>query len=165
MSTTLLLSAIDDSQFLVQVWDSVVSSLPRSKSYSSNNSSFEIQAYEAIFGTAIEIRKQEESNIRDRIDVVTQIMKKYSIVPFEIQEKMRQYKNKVTEMLEKVAAYRHILVELLEDDESMALMNLSVLKERPQWYRPPLCAELMETHEDMEVRVSWNIYSPSLPSR
>lgn len=107
---------------------------PRPRSYASN-SSFEIQAYEAIFGTAIEIRKQEESNIRDRIDVVTQIMKKYSIVPFEVQEKMRQYKNKVTEMLEKVGACRHILVELLEDDESMALMNLSVLKEHPQFYR------------------------------
>ena len=96
---------------------------------------FEIQAYEAIFGTAIEVRKQEEEDIRGRIDRITQIMKKYSIVPFEIQEKMRQYKNKVSEMLEKMKAYQTILSELLDDDESMALMSLSLLQENPHYYK------------------------------
>ena len=100
-----------------------------------SKSTFEYRAYEAIFGTAIEIRKQEEESIRDKVDTVTRIMKKYSIVPFEVQEKMRQYKNRVSEMLEKVGAYRHILNELLECDESMALMNLSLLRDKPELYR------------------------------
>ena len=100
-----------------------------------SKNSFEYRAYEAVFGTAIEIRKQEEESIRGKIDVITRIMKKYSIVPFEVQEKMRRYKNRVSEMLEKVAVYRRILNELLESDESMALMNLTLLRDKPELYR------------------------------
>mmetsp|Transcript_20599 Transcript_20599/g.29552 ORF Transcript_20599/g.29552 Transcript_20599/m.29552 type:complete len:560 (-) Transcript_20599:55-1734(-) len=113
--------------------------------------SFEMQAYEAIFGTVIEILKQEEGVLRDRIISISAILRKYSIVPVEIQEKFRQYKYEVSEQLERAQAHKQIIEELMEEDEEMALMNLSALKAKPQLYKSPLSPEILETHEEVEA--------------
>lgn len=39
----------------------------------------------------------------------------------------------------------------MDDDELMALMNLSLLRDKPNLYHPPLSAEILGTHEDIEV--------------
>ena len=132
---------------------------------------FEMQAYEAIFGTVIEIQKLQLSDLDARIKKVSKILRKYSIVPVEIQEKVQQFKQRVSEMIERAKAHKHILEELLEADDELALLALSLLKEKPQLYRYdsmkglpaynycllyfansiPLSQEILRKHEEGEV--------------
>lgn len=112
---------------------------------------FEMRAYEAIFGSVVEILKQEEKILRDKIDGVVAILSKYSIIPIKVQDKVRQYKHEVTEKVERVKAHKNVIQDIMDDDELMALMNLSLLRDKPNLYHPPLSAEILGTHEDIEV--------------
>lgn len=96
---------------------------------------FEMQAYEAIFGTVVEILKLQLVDLDDRIRKVSSLLRKYSIVPVEVQEKFEQFKQKVSEMIERVRAHKRILEELLEEDDLLPLMALSLLKEKPYLYK------------------------------
>lgn len=112
---------------------------------------FEMRAYEAIFGTVVEILKQEEKLLREKIDGIVSILNKYSIVPVKVQDKVRQYKHEVTEKLQRVQAHLNVIQDIMDDDEQMALMNLTLLRDKPTLYRPPLSAEILGTHEEIEV--------------
>jgi hypothetical protein len=125
-----------------------------SSSSSSAPPPFEMRAYEAIFGTVVEILKQEEKNLREKIDQIVSILNKYSIVPVKVQDKVRQYKHEVAEKMQRVQAHLNVIQDVMDDDEQMALMNLSILREKPALYRPPLSSEIMGTHEEIEVPVS-----------
>jgi hypothetical protein len=96
---------------------------------------FETRAYEAVFGTVIEIQKQELKNLSKKINTVTLMFKKSSILPIEAQEDMRQLKYTVTVMLERVKRHKQIIEELMDDDDAMALMNLTPLKNLPSLYK------------------------------
>jgi hypothetical protein len=77
----------------MRVWDSSgsggsaqptdPSTAPQSHSqpHSQSETSFEMRAYEAIFGTVVEILKQEERLLREKIDGIVSILNKCSIVP------------------------------------------------------------------------------------
>ena len=62
-------------------------------------------------------------------------IKKGSLLPLELQEEMRELKNIVSHMGGKLDAYRRALNELLDNDCDMALMNLSLLAEKPILYK------------------------------
>jgi hypothetical protein len=94
-----------------------------------------MQAYEAIFGTVVEIQKQQEKSLNQKIERVVSILKKYSIIPVKVQDRVRQYKHEVSEMLERVKAHRETIEDVIGDDELMALMNLSLLRSRPHLYK------------------------------
>lgn len=130
------------------------SSSPSPASQKNSSTPFEMKAYEAIFGTVVEILKQEEKNLREKIDQIVSILNKYSIVPVKVQDKVRQYKHEVSEKMQRVQAHLNVIQDIMDDDEQMALMNLSILREKPALYRPPLSPEIMGTHEEIEVTCS-----------
>lgn len=98
-------------------------------------SPFEIRAYEAIFGTVIEIQKQELKDLTLKIKELSEMFRKSSILPVAAQEDMRKLKYTVTVMIERAKEHKNILQELMDDDEAMALMNLTVLKRKSSLYR------------------------------
>jgi hypothetical protein len=49
---------------------------------------------------------------------------------------------------------RHALTEVAEEEDQLALMNLSALRRRPQLYRYPLAQEILAQHDPMEVNAS-----------
>lgn len=57
-----------------------------------------------------------------------------SLLPIEIQEKMRSLKNELSVMLNRTVGSKNVLQAITEDDEEMALMNLSLLKSKPKLY-------------------------------
>lgn len=63
---------------------------------------------------------------------------------------MRASKNALSAMIARVSASRKALQELTEDDEEMALMNLTVLQEDPSLYRFPLVPEILGRHDEIE---------------
>jgi hypothetical protein len=97
--------------------------------------SFELTVYEAVFGAIIEMQKQRLSELEVRIKKVSCILKLYSIVPVEVNEKVRGYMDAVLELTEKTKSQRRVIAELLEDKDTLALMNLSKLKENSTLYK------------------------------
>jgi hypothetical protein len=71
-------------------------------------------------------------------------------VSIEVQEQMLDLKDRLARMMSRIAANKRALSDLLEDDERMALMNLSALKHKPSLYRAPLTMEILSTHEETE---------------
>ena len=53
----------------------------------------------------------------------------------DLQEAIRVLKNRVSSEAIKVAAYQRLLKDLLSNEEDLALMNLSVLKDNEDLYR------------------------------
>lgn len=105
--------------------------------------SFEFSVYEAVFGAIIEIQKQRINELEIRIKNVSSILKLYSIVPVEVNEKVREYMDILLELIENTKTQRRVFAELLEDKDTLALMHLSKLKENPTLYEyvfvVPLC--------------------------
>lgn len=58
-----------------------------------------------------------------------------AILPIEKQEKMRSAKNAVNLMKSRINGHKRVLLELMDDDEVMALMNLSKLRKNPTLYQ------------------------------
>ena len=56
------------------------------------------------------------------------------MLPIEVQEQMRNRKNDLCVMLGRITSARHTINELTEDDEDMALMNLTLLQRKPTLY-------------------------------
>ena len=58
-----------------------------------------------------------------------------SLLPIEVQEKMRNRKNDLSVMMRRISTARSAIQQLTEDDEDMALMNLTLLRDKPALYR------------------------------
>lgn len=132
MADRLILLVPDGADVLIQLLSNQMAAY---MSDTASDMPFEMQAYEAIFGTVIEIQKLHLSDLDARIKKVSSILRKYSIVPVEVQEKVQQFKQRVSEMIERARAHKHILEELLEEDEHLSLLALSLLKQKPHLYR------------------------------
>lgn len=146
MADRLILLVPDGADVLIQLLSNQMLSYMND---TATNMPFEMQAYEAVFGTVIEIQKLHLSELDSRIKKVSKILRKYSIVPVEVQEKVQQFKQRVSEMIERARGHKHVMEEVLEDDE-LALMALSLLKEKPQLYNVPLQSDILNKREEGE---------------
>jgi hypothetical protein len=63
---------------------------------------------------------------------------------------MRSGKNELAMLLVRVNGTRNVLLHLTEDEDQLALMNLSILRTRPSYYAYPLVSEILATHEEVE---------------
>jgi transcription termination factor NusB len=63
---------------------------------------------------------------------------------------MRNLKNTVFRLQSRNSSLKQTLTILINDDESMALMNLSKLNVNPELYNSPLCKEVLSSHEEIE---------------
>eukprot|EP01035_Chromulina_nebulosa_P018929 gene18929-24736_t len=113
--------------------------------------SFEARAYEAILATIIDIQRHEFGLLQHEASTIMLDFKQASIIPVDKQERMRMLKNRVTGMLSRILAYKRALVELLEEDQDLALLNLTKLKNKSTLYNLPLSNEILSSHEEMEV--------------
>ena len=98
---------------------------------------FEFHAFEAILTTVNTLYSQEYKTVSQESIRILAYFNSTSavIVPYSIQEKMRNLKNQVSQLATKLQSFKRVLSVLIDDDESMALMNLSILKENPSLYR------------------------------
>ncbi len=117
-----------------------------------NSVSFEERAYEAVIASVIDIQSRDYNICSVQAQSILADFKVASIISIEKQEQMRILKNKVSGMISKVNAYRRSMEDLLEDDEGLAMMNLTKLKKKPHLYSLPLASEITSTREEMEVR-------------
>ena len=72
-----------------------------------------------------------KKEVREILDV----FKSGSLLSVEVQEKMRDVKNQLSMMVSRVASSQRVLAEITGDDEELALMNLTTLKNKPKLYK------------------------------
>lgn len=112
---------------------------------------FEVHALDALFTTVTSLQDQEYKRINGDIQLILgQFKQKGCILSIDAQEKMRSLKNRVSRMLQRLGSYRSALEDAVDDDEEMALMNLSILHHQPKYYSYPLHSNILGTHEEME---------------
>eukprot|EP01042_Synura_sphagnicola_P004810 gene4810-6123_t len=111
---------------------------------------FEMHAYDAIFTTVKVLQSQQFDRIHRVAVELLAYTKKGSLLPLELQERIRELKNVTAKMSGKLESYRRVLNELIENDQDMALMNLTVLRDNPTLYRSPLSPEVLAAHEEVE---------------
>jgi hypothetical protein len=100
-----------------------------------HNIPFEVHAYEALLMTVKSLETQEFSFVNNQIQDALLYFRNNSLIPLQVQSQIRQLKNDLSAMMSRVNNSRKALQFLTEDDEEMALMNLSLLKKKPKLYR------------------------------
>ena len=95
---------------------------------------FESHAYEALFTTVTSMQSQEYSVLKNDVEGLISFFKYGAILPIDKQEAMRVCKNSVNLLKSRVTSHKRVLLELMDDDEVMALMNLSKLRKKPSLY-------------------------------
>jgi uncharacterized protein YutE (UPF0331/DUF86 family) len=106
-----------------------------SKMHGGHGIAFEIRAFEAILDTVVGIHSSEFKRVQMTARKTMEKLRRKSIVPVKVQEKMRNMKNALSSLSARVQAHQRAIEQLLEEDADMALMNLTRLKQHPQYYR------------------------------
>jgi hypothetical protein len=130
-----------------------------------------MDAYEAVFATAVEIQvslhrpqrvgvdrlelsssqKLEVQKLEKSAKILLRAHKEFTIPPLSLQEDTVLLKRQIAEQLERVKGQHSELKEILNDDEAMALMNLSYLRENPDLYSAQNIPETIDIHTFVEV--------------
>jgi magnesium transporter len=112
---------------------------------------FEMHAYETLLTTVASLQAQEYARTNGEVQsILMQFKQKGCILPIEAQEKMRNLKNYMSQMTSRLSAYQRTLEGIVDDEESMALMNLTLLHTQPRLYKFPLSNDLLSTHEEVQ---------------
>jgi len=112
---------------------------------------FEMHAYDTLLTTVASLQNQEYIRTNNEVQgILTQFQQKGCILSIDAQEKMRKLKNHVSHMTNRLESFERALDDIVENDEDMALMNLSLLRNKPTMYKYPLVKELVGTHEEVE---------------
>ena len=112
---------------------------------------FEMHAYDTLLTTVASLQNQEYIRTNNEVQgILTQFQQKGCILSIDAQEKMRKLKNHVSHMTNRLNSFERALDDIVENDEDMALMNLSLLRNKPTMYKYPLVKELVGTHEEVE---------------
>lgn len=96
---------------------------------------FEYLVFEAVLETVIAVQNQEFLACADKTRAILHSIKDASLISLQKQEKMAFFKTQIASMLSRCRQHRKALEELMNDDDALALMNLSRLKRNPALYR------------------------------
>lgn len=66
-------------------------------------------------------------------------------------ERLRHIKNEVSNLEARARDTAEAIEATLDEDEDMCMMRLSLLRERPAIFKPPISPELLTQHEDVEL--------------
>eukprot|EP01041_Mallomonas_annulata_P002658 gene2658-5214_t len=124
-----------------------------SSPYEDTQASFEVKAYDAVLSSVIANENNNYADMMKEADELLRAFNSGTIISIRLQERMRQLKNRLSRMLAHMKGRRRLFVELLDNEEDMALMNLSILYKKPTLYDLPLRPEILGTHEEIETLV------------
>lgn len=96
---------------------------------------FEYLVYEAVLETVISVQNQEFLACAENTRAILHSIKDASLISLKKQEQLAFYKNQIASKLSRCRQHRRALEELMDDDDALALMNLSRLRHNPSLYR------------------------------
>lgn len=100
-----------------------------------NYCSFENHTYDGLLLVTKSIDETHLDIIKtDTLDIIAQLKKK-SIMPLKLQERIQEIKNKLVEKSKHFTHIKLALNDLLDNDEKMAMMNLSIIATQPNIFQ------------------------------
>ncbi|RYG70187.1 hypothetical protein EON64_00830 [archaeon] len=90
--------------------------------------------------------------VRDTIDTVTRMTEHHELVIAQIIEDLKVLSTGIDKIHSQIHTVHLQLDDVANDDEELALMNLTVLSKKPLLYSLPLKSEILKFHERSEVR-------------
>jgi hypothetical protein len=140
--------------FVAQGADSILLSVPSyiRLNQSDTDLSFESCAYDAILRTLSELQKEGINQLASEIQGVLPFFQKRhgTLLPVEIQEDMKNYKNQLSFYLQRITCFRHLVEDLIADEEEMVLMHVSLFWNHIEYYQLPLSPIILQHHEVIE---------------
>jgi magnesium transporter len=110
---------------------------------------FELQSVDAVLSCVSSILAEDVLELQlEANSMILQLLEPGSDVGDHSQEVLRQMKNSVQEMMSRVDGFCRAMDELLEDDEDMALMNLSRLLTHPERFIQPVPQAILDEESD-----------------
>ena len=159
MADRFIIIVPDGADKVLAILDAYISGWPSRKkdiNFSSKRETFgyvpfEYLVYEAVLETVIAMQNQEYISCAEKTRAILHSIKDASLISLAKQEKMSFYKNQISARLSRCRQHRRALEELMNDDDSLALMNLSRLRHNPSLYNIPLDPSISKYHEDAEA--------------
>ncbi len=113
------------------------------------NLPFELQCVDAVLHSITELLASQASEIQDdTVDVIDRLLDPNMGVGEFAQEMLRTSKNNVNDMVSRVQWFMRAVTQVLNEDEDMALMNLSRLITHPERFIQPVPASVLEEESD-----------------
>lgn len=115
---------------------------------------FELRAYETMLKISLNDLAKEVKTIEPRVGEIVNLMEmpgSHHATSANGNDKFRGLMNRVSELDSRAKARRRALLLVLEEDEDLALMNLTKMKDNPALYKMPLAPEVAEDHEEIEL--------------
>lgn len=112
---------------------------------------FELQSVDAVLASVIKMLADDSLHLRKKIfDVMEELRgDKTSSVPGDhVQEQLRILKDRVREMEGRVQGFVRAMNLILDDEEDMALMNLSRLISNPERFIQPVSQDVLNEESD-----------------
>lgn len=112
---------------------------------------FELQSVDAVLSSVVKMLSEESLHLRKEIFSVMEELRGDSIssIPGDhIQEQLRVLKDKVREMEGRVQGFVRAMNQILDEEEDMALMNLSRLVTHPERFIQPVPQQVLNEESD-----------------
>ena len=117
-----------------------------------NHVAFEFQAVDAVLATVCNMLSKDASYLKKRIQGIIDEFRRGSAPGDHAQDRFRVLKDSMKELEGRVQGVVRALDQILDNDQDMALMNLSRLVTHPQRFIYPVSrAVLSEESEDSEL--------------
>ena len=114
--------------------------------------SFELQSVDAVLSSVCDMLSSDAKHLRDRILSVMEELRgawaKSSSPGDHIQERLRILKDEVKEMEARIQGFVRAINLILDDEEDMALMNLSRIITNPERFIQPVPQEVLNEESD-----------------
>jgi len=141
LSTSSMESVMNDDYDMDNEWDDIEGmnwiELP-----------FELQSVDAVLASVVKMLIDDTSNLRDRILTVMEQLRSSSTSGDHTQEGLRLLKDEVKEMEARVQGFVRAMNQILDDEEDMALMNLSRIISNPERFIQPVPQEVLNEESD-----------------
>ena len=99
-----------------------------------NHNNFEIHVYESLMSTVRDSVSLRQQMLSQKIFKVLEYVKTGALLSFEFQERLLFLKNQAIKLESKLKTFDNSIEKLLIDNETLALMNLTILKKKPTLY-------------------------------
>ena len=112
---------------------------------------FELRALEAVLRTCtlrLDAACEEVEPVAEETMRELQTARQVALASLE---RLRHVKNAVSHLEARTRDTAEALEAILDEDEDMCMMRLSLLRERPRLFDPPISPELLTQHEDVEL--------------
>ena len=120
-------------------------------SFSSASRTFAFRAIEALLVIVVLNLEKELLEVSDSMNAVLRRLHHVRYMSVEALETLRMLKNRVGVQLARAHNTKRAVMDVLDEDEDMALMNLSRQQAEPHLFHPVVLNEALEDHEDFEL--------------